>query len=92
MHAPECTFDPSCFPIASNKQGPFDSQNTFLRADLLRDYFMFPHVGRMDGIWPGYYSLGLSALPPAFRVQIDPDGGCRSVMPFLLRANAIAYL
>src|SRR6516165_9138867 len=31
-HAPECNFDPTCFPIASNRPAPFDSQNTFLSA------------------------------------------------------------
>ena len=54
-HAPECKFDPKRFPIAANKMGPFNSQNTFLRGALLRDYFLFPHVGRMDDIWAAYY-------------------------------------
>jgi hypothetical protein len=54
-HAPECNFDPGRFPMASNKMGPFNSQNTFLRGALLKDYFLFPHVGRMDDIWAAYY-------------------------------------
>ncbi len=54
-HAPECCFDPAGFPMASNKLGPFNSQNTFLGSRCLRDYFMFPHVGRMDDIWASYY-------------------------------------
>jgi hypothetical protein len=54
-HAPECEFDPGRFPMAANKMGPFDSQNTFLRGDLLKDYFLFPHIGRMDDIWGAYY-------------------------------------
>lgn len=54
--APECTFDPAPFPFASNKIAPFDSQNTFIRAEVLADYCMFPHVGRMDDIWPSYYA------------------------------------
>jgi len=54
-HAPECEFDPSLFPIASNKMSPFNSQNTFIRGALLKDYFLFPHVGRMDDIWASYY-------------------------------------
>jgi len=54
-HAPECNFDPSVFPIASNKLAPFNSQNTFLKGSLLKDYFMFPFVGRMDDIWASYY-------------------------------------
>jgi hypothetical protein len=58
-HAPKCTFDPAPFPFASNKPGPFDSQNTFIRGELLKDYCVFPHVGRMDDIWPGYYLQAL---------------------------------
>jgi len=54
-HAPECNFDPSLFPIASNKISPFNSQNTFIRGSMLKDYFLFPHVGRMDDIWASYY-------------------------------------
>jgi hypothetical protein len=54
-HAPECDFDPSFFPIASNKLSPFNSQNTFLSSKWLKDYFLFPHVGRMDDIWAAYY-------------------------------------
>jgi hypothetical protein len=54
-HAPECDFDPGRFPLAANKMGPFNSQNTFMRGALLKDYFMFPHVGRMDDIWASYY-------------------------------------
>lgn len=54
-HAPECAFDDACFPMASNKPGPFNSQNTFLDARCLKDYFLFPHIGRMDDIWAAYY-------------------------------------
>ena len=54
-HAPECDFDPSLFPIASNKMSPFNSQNTFMSGSLLKDYFLFPHIGRMDDIWASYY-------------------------------------
>jgi len=54
-HAPECKFEPGCFPMASNRMGPFNSQNTFMRGDLLRDYMMFPAIGRMDDIWASYY-------------------------------------
>ena len=54
-HAPECRFDDSFFPMAANKPGPFNSQNTFLAARCLKDYMVFPHVGRMDDIWPSYY-------------------------------------
>ncbi len=54
-HAPECDFDPGRFPIAANKMAPFNSQNTFVPGPLLKDYFLFPHVGRMDDIWAAYY-------------------------------------
>lgn len=54
-HAPDCKFDDSCFPLASSKLSPFNSQNTFLSGKMLKDYFLFPHVGRMDDIWAAYY-------------------------------------
>ncbi|HEY4312073.1 MAG TPA: hypothetical protein VGN12_21675 [Pirellulales bacterium] len=54
-HAPECTFDTEVFPFAANRLSPFNSQNTFLSGHCLRDYFLFPHVGRMDDIWAAYY-------------------------------------
>ncbi len=54
-HAPDCTFDPSYFPIASNKMAPFNSQNTFIAGRMLKDYFLMPFVGRMDDIWAAYY-------------------------------------
>jgi hypothetical protein len=54
-HAPECNFGEHYFPMASNKLSPFNSQNTFINAKLLKHYFLFPHVGRMDDIWAGYY-------------------------------------
>ena len=55
-HAPDCTFDPGAFPISSNKFSPFNSQNTFLSASVLRDYFLYPGVGRMDDIWAAYHA------------------------------------
>jgi hypothetical protein len=54
-HAPDCDFDPTAFPISSNKLSPFNSQNTFLAGNVLNDYFLYPHVGRMDDIWAAYY-------------------------------------
>ncbi len=61
-HAPECTFDAAAFPMTSNKMGPFNSQNTFLSGDCLKDYFLFPHVGRMDDIWAAYYLQALGRI------------------------------
>jgi len=54
-HAPNCTFDDNYFPISSNKLAPFNSQNTFISGKWLKDYFLFPHIGRMDDIWAAYY-------------------------------------
>jgi len=54
-HAPDCKFDEQCFPLASNRLSPFNSQNTFISGKMLKDYFLFPHVGRMDDIWASYY-------------------------------------
>ncbi|MCA1846159.1 MAG: hypothetical protein LC792_23800 [Actinobacteria bacterium] len=53
--APDCDFDVSTFPMAANAIAPFNSQNTFVAGSILSDYFMFPHVGRMDDIWSAYY-------------------------------------
>ena len=55
QYAPHCEFDPGRFPMASNKIGPLNSQNTFLSSDVLEDYFIFPNVGRQQDIWAGYY-------------------------------------
>ncbi len=30
-----------------------------MQAKLLKDYFMFPFIGRMDDIWPSYYLQAL---------------------------------
>jgi hypothetical protein len=62
-HAPECEFDPIYFPMASNAFSPFNSQNTFLSRDVLRNYFLFPGIGRMDDIWASYYVESLGQFP-----------------------------
>jgi hypothetical protein len=56
IYAPNCDFDPSLFPLASNRPSPFNTQNTFLSAGVLRDFFNFPGVGNMDDIWASYYA------------------------------------
>ena len=63
-HAPDCKFEDAPFPMAANKVGPFNSQNTFLDGRCLKDYFLYPHVGRMDDIWASYYlqSKGYSVV------------------------------
>ncbi len=52
---PDVVFDPDSFPLASNKLGPFNSQNTFVSPDWLGEYFLFPFVGRFVDIWTAYY-------------------------------------
>jgi len=54
-YSPECEFKDKYFPIASNKISPFNSQNTFLSRNVLKNYFLFPFVGRMDDIWASFY-------------------------------------
>lgn len=53
--APEVKFNPSMLEYGSDKPAPFNSQNTFLSRKLIPDYFLFPHIGRMDDIWAAYY-------------------------------------
>jgi hypothetical protein len=53
--APDCRFDTKFFPLSSNKISPFNSQNTFLSRKVMKDYFLFPFVGRMDDIWASFY-------------------------------------
>ncbi len=48
----------------SNRMSPFNSQNTILTRDCIRNYFLFPFIGRMDDIWASYYvqSLGFKVF------------------------------
>jgi hypothetical protein len=43
-------------PYASPQFSPFNSQNTFIHRDALRNYAVWPYTGRMDDIWGGYYT------------------------------------
>lgn len=52
---PECTFKKKYFPFFSNKISPFNSQNTLISRKVFRDYFLYPHIGRMDDIWASFY-------------------------------------
>lgn len=54
---PECNFKNRFFPFFSNKISPFNSQNTIINRKIVKDYFLFPHIGRMDDIWASYYVL-----------------------------------
>lgn len=51
---PMVQFKQSMIPIAANKLGPFNSQNTFLSRKIFPTYFLFPGIGRMDDIWASY--------------------------------------
>lgn len=55
-HRPECVFNTSVFPISSNVISPFNSQNTFIARKVLPDYFLYPHIGRMDDIWASFHT------------------------------------
>lgn len=52
---PSCKFNDSDFPFFGTVVSPFNSQNTFLTRKALKDFFLFPGVGRMDDIWGSYY-------------------------------------
>ena len=52
---PECKFNKSKFPFFSKKISPFNSQNTLLSRKVIKDYFLYPHIGRMDDIWASFY-------------------------------------
>ena len=55
IYRPVCKFKKSYFPFYSNKISIFNSQNTLLTRKVIRDYFLFPHIGRMDDIWASFY-------------------------------------
>lgn len=52
---PTAIFNPAIIHYAGDKPMPFNSQNTFLSREVIPEYFLFPHVGRMDDIWAAYY-------------------------------------
>ena len=41
--------------VSSNKISPFNSQNTFIARDAIKDFFLMPGIGRMDDIWASFY-------------------------------------
>lgn len=53
-HKPIVKFDTQN-PYCSNSLSPFNSQNTFLHKSVMKYYYVLPHVGRMDDIWPSYH-------------------------------------
>ena len=61
-------------PFAGNKVAPFNSQNTFIHGSVLKDYFLFPHIGRMDDIWAAYYLQSIHGLCVCFgRASVFQD-------------------
>ena len=52
---PQCNFKKNKFPFFSNKISVFNSQNTLITRKVVKDYFLFPHIGRMDDIWASFY-------------------------------------
>jgi hypothetical protein len=55
LFKPECNFKKKYFPFFCKKISPFNSQNTLLQRKVIKDYFLFPHIGRMDDIWASFY-------------------------------------
>lgn len=54
-HDPNVMFKDYMAAYATTSYSPFNSQNTFLSRKVIRDYFLFPHIGRMDDIWASYW-------------------------------------
>ena len=55
LFKPNCNFEKKIFPFFSDQISPFNSQNTLIKREVFRDYFLFPHIGRMDDIWASFY-------------------------------------
>lgn len=72
-HRPTCAFGPEPFPFCSNQFSPFNSQNTFIHADVLAEYFMFPFIGRMDDIWASYYVQALGHRVAYSQASVTQD-------------------
>jgi len=73
VYNPRCTFKDEFFPMASKTFSPFNSQNTFLSRECLKDYFLFPSVGRMDDIWASYYVQSLGRKVVYNRASVFQD-------------------
>ncbi len=54
IQQPEIKFE-NFNPFSSNRISPFNSQNTFLTREMIPNYMMIPHIGRMDDIWGAYH-------------------------------------
>lgn len=69
-HAPDCRFTAGTLPCTANRMAPFNSQNTFLHRDVLKDYFLFPGVGRMDDVWAAYHAQAHGWTPVFGRASV----------------------
>lgn len=41
-------------PYCSDVPSPFNTQNTFFTREAIKNYYLFPGIGRMDDIWGAY--------------------------------------
>ena len=56
---PKCEISSKVFPFTTDILTIFGSKNTFIHRSVVKDYFIFPFVGRMGDIWA---SMHISAL------------------------------
>ena len=55
IYNPKLNIKSKYFPFSSNKMVPFNSQNTFIHRNYIKDYFLFPGIGRNHDIFAAYY-------------------------------------
>ena len=79
-HKPVCEFDLDDFPIASNAWSPFNCQNTFLSRDVIKDYFLYPGIGRQDDIWASYYAQAKGHRVIYGKASVYHDRGARDLI------------
>jgi hypothetical protein len=81
IYKPDVTFAANCFPFASNKPAPFNSQNIFITKEVLPSCFFLPHItpfGRQSDIWISYHlqSLGFTVVyckPSVYQLRNEHD-------------------
>ena len=52
--SPKVIFKDDIFPYTSNRLNTFNSQNTIIKRNVFKDYFLFPHIGRLDDIFASW--------------------------------------
>lgn len=50
----DCNFSDESFPMCGKVFAPFNSQNTFLTREAVKDFYLFPYIGRMDDPLPDH--------------------------------------